>query len=191
MQPWFWICNMNTWHCTHRNTICCLKLGELNNCMYAFVCISVHTKLILHIYEYNGLVVNEEQLTIFLTRHFSGSKYQINISLDWIQMGYLILKLLFELFSQVYKNLLNGFWLESKTEFPAISEMVHFELQYLCEVFTALVNLKAKYWITLENTEGTLHSRVSIYSHDLILYIKSRRHIVSLVWKFIVIFAKC
>lgn len=56
-----------------------------------------------------------------------------------------MLKLLFELYSQVYKNLLNGFWLEIKTEIPAISETVHFELQYLCEVFTASVILKAKY----------------------------------------------
>lgn len=60
-------------------------------------------------------------------------------------MGYLMLKLLFELYSQVYENLLNGFWLEIKTEFPTISETVHFELQYLCEVFTASVILKAKY----------------------------------------------
>lgn len=131
----------------------------------------------LCIYNNNNiiLVVNEEQLTIFLKRHSSGSKYQ---SLDWIQMGYLIWKLLFELFSQVYKNLLNGFWLESKTEFPAISEMVHFELQYLCEVFTALVILKAKYWITLGNTEGILYPRVFIFSHDLIPYIKSSKHIL-------------
>lgn len=150
---------MNSWHYIHRNTICCLKFGELNNCMYDFVCISVHTMLIPHIFEYNGLIVNEEPLTIFLTKHSSGSKYQINISLYWIQMGYLMWKLLFELYSQVYKNLLNGFWLEIKTEFPTISETVHFELQYLCEVFTASVILKAKYWITMENTEGTLHPR--------------------------------